>query len=239
MKHVIVLLSAATILIAATSCKKNKVAASPDMSTETRTVGNYDRVVLEDALSADFNFTSGTEEIVVEANSNIHEFIVTEVIGGTLYIKRRDNTQIAGPHTIRIHVYAHDFNSMDISGASSCVLNNTWSNAYIDLNLSGASSMNGSVNTSDLSVELSGASSAELTGSSANCVLDLSGASNFEHTGFACNVLRAGLSGASHARLTVNQELYLNLSGASSLEYAGNGSIKTMESTGGSSIIHL
>ena len=126
---------------------------------------------------------------------------------------------------------------LEVSGASS--LNVTAVSAGdTRLEVSGASELRGDIRMDSGIFNISGASTVELTGAATDTDLQVSGASTLRLTGFPMRETAAHISGASNAEIEVSDRLDVFLSGASRLAYAGNPSLGPMSVTGGSTLNH-
>lgn len=233
------LILSALAFILATSCNKDYVKPSGNITTEIREAANYDRIVVSDAISANLTFTSGPETVEVSTHSNLQQHLETEVSGNTLYIRWKDGIHIKGNYSVQVVIHAQNVKGIDLSGASNMWVSGQWNDTDQALNLSGASHFEGQLSGTSLDLDLSGASSAELNGNTGHIQMDLSGASNMKDAALSCYTVNADLSGASSAELRVEQSLNLQLSGGSSFRYTGNGAITQLNTSGGSSVIHF
>jgi hypothetical protein len=127
----------------------------------------------------------------------------------------------------------NDFN-LDVSGASS--LDIEMETGSINADISGASNVNGYLKAGSSNMGISGASDVKLKGSGGDTRLDVSGASTADLEDYAITDADVELSGASTGRLEVSGKLDADISGASSLEYAGNPSLGRIDISGASSI---
>ena len=105
-----------------------------------------------------------------------------------------------------------------------------------DLEISGASRYEGEVRAHSVDLALSGASRADVSGSVARLHLDVSGASTADMPDLTADGAEVRLSGASRAELNVTSDLDYELSGASTLTYAGRPRVGHSEVSGGSSV---
>jgi hypothetical protein len=126
---------------------------------------------------------------------------------------------------------SHDF-SLEESGASSLDIDMETGDA--DFELSGASKVSGQLKALDSDMELSGASRADLSGSGDKLNLEGSGASQLNMDDFTWKDASVHLSGASKTTMIVNEELDLDISGASTLNISGNPSLGHVSVTGAS-----
>lgn len=91
----------------------------------------------------------------------------------------------------------------------------------LDVVLSGASKSDISLTATKLNTNLSGASTATIVGSGTILVIEVSGASKLEAYEFPINQADLDVSGASTARVRVQDALTVKASGASTVRYRG------------------
>ena len=127
----------------------------------------------------------------------------------------------------------HDFN-LSLSGASELDIDMEMGKFIAQI--SGAGRVRGNIIASGSYIELSGAARMEINGSGGNMKLHGSGASSFSLEDYTLNDADVELSGTSHASLNLGGRLDVNLSGASSLEYAGSPTLGHTNTSGASSI---
>lgn len=236
MKKSILLSALIAVTLLMGSCKKESVKPSGSITTETRSLTGFDALDVSDAIDVEVTFDPNVESVVVEANSNLHQYILTDVVSGRLKVRIKNNVRIKSGATIKIYVSTTFLDAVGISGASRVEFTNELITSFLDLDISGASTFQGGMTVTDFDADASGASDIEIWGSSNTSKMDLSGASKITDEDFAMNDLDIDLSGASRATLTVNGVINISASGASTLDYYGTGLIDNLESSGGSSI---
>jgi hypothetical protein len=104
--------------------------------------------------------------------------------------------------------------------------------------ISGASRVTGQIVAENTDIIVSGASRCELSGSAADVTYDVSGASQVINRDFQIKNADATVSGASKAAINPSGTLSVDMTGASTLEYYGNPTLKTVNVTGSSKLIH-
>ena len=102
--------------------------------------------------------------------------------------------------------------------------------------MSGASKVIGAITGSDANFDVSGASTIQLEGSASNVVIDGSGASRVNLGGFTVDNVDIELGCASSGTVKLDGRLDANLSGASKLEYIGEPTMGTINTSGGSTL---
>ena len=179
--------------------------------------------------------TQGDKEfVIVEADENLLDVISTEVRGNTLVIKTTED--IRDSEALNIYLTFKELDDIEISGACHLVGENKMKFGNLDLECSGASDVELKFAAQELSLDFSGASKVELYGSAESVDLDLSGASHFDGYDLEADIYNVDVSGASHAKIFVNNELSAEVSGAASLKYKGEPTIKQHDVSGAASM---
>jgi hypothetical protein len=143
--------------------------------------------------------------------------------------------RLSGASRLDVDMETGDFNA-DVSGASELKLD--VKSVSFDGEASGASGIKGALETGKTDIRLTGASDAKLTGSGSDLRLNCSGASSAKLVDFKVAAAVVNLSGASDVTVDVHDDLDLDISGASTLNYYGNPVIGKTEISGSSDLNH-
>ncbi|HNP54689.1 MAG TPA: head GIN domain-containing protein, partial [Ferruginibacter sp.] len=138
--------------------------------------------------------------------------------------------------TMRVYVSFRDLAKLEGSGATELRFENEIKLPRLDIHISGASDLFGTLNVDDLSLNMSGASDAKLKGRAEKLSLECSGASDFKGYDLLSVNCQVQASGASDLQLHVDKELSADASGASSIYFKGNGVLKNIHTSGASEI---
>ena len=252
-------------LILITGCTlsaQNKTSVVYDNHAQVRKVPSFNAISVSSAIDI-YLTQSNTNEVAVSASDeDIRDHIVTEVVGGTLIIRLGDNgTWFSwkkwGNYKTKAYVSIKDIDAITASGASNVHLVNTIESPKIrikltgasdfhgdikagtlDYRLSGASDYKGKLTANNVLLESSGASNIELEGTTDDLSIEISGASDAKLYGLMTKGAVVHASGASHVNIHVTEMLKATCSGASTLDYKGDPSVKQSNSTGASNIRH-
>ena len=218
------------------SCIKKSIKPSNNITMESRQHSGYDKIDVSDAMEVVLTMDA-QESVVVEANENLHEYILTDVVGGTLKIRMKNNVRIKSGAAIKVYVSALAMNDIRVDGASRLELTNDLVTSNIKVDVSGASTFQGGFTAVDSEIDVSGASKVEIWGSTTNANVNISGASNLGDFAFTItDYLNIDLSGASKAELTVDGTMDIEASGASTFNYKGDGLIDNLNLSGASTV---
>lgn len=199
---------------------------------EERNIKAFDEIQVSGAYT--IYLTQGNKEkLVIEADENLMDLIITKVVDGKLKIYNKEN--IRNPKIMDIYLTFVDIDEISISGAVEIESMNTFTLNELSLDVSGAAEIFLNIELKELDAELSGASEFEIVGFAKEVVIEISGASELDASDFKVEEMQIEISGAADAKVFATESLEINASGASNIKYRGNPTINQRVS-GASSI---
>jgi hypothetical protein len=209
-----------------------------DKNAEVRSVTSFIAIKVSGAI--DVYLSQGNEEALAVSASEekYRDLIVTQVDNGVLKISFNGDrkTWNVGNKKLKAYVSFKQLKSLDASGASSLKITDVLNATSLNVKLTGACDMSGELVGDDVSIDINGASTVKLTGNVKNLDVSASGASDLKGYDLKVNDCTAKASGASDISITVNQNLSASASGASSIHYKGEGTVKEVRTSGASSV---
>ena len=238
MKTKSILIALLSLSILFTSCQKNDdVRPSNNVTTVNKTIDGYNELNVSDPFKVYVTFSETEESIQVEANANLHQYIHIERLGDQLVIYMEDYVTIhSGKTVMNVYITTNRLDAFYASGATTIKLQNELNTTNISVNLTGASSLSGTLHVDQLKADITGASNLYLEGSTQTFELESEGASNMTDYGFEANTFKADLEGACNAYLTVREHMEVMARGASNVYYKGEGVVQQQNLSGGSHI---
>ena len=208
-----------------------------DANAELRPVKGYHGIEVSSAIN--LYLSQGDEETVAVSapDTQLRDRIKTEVVDGVLKISLEGKRWSMGSTKLKAYVSFTTLDKLTASGASDIFVDGVISGDHLFLDLSGASDFKGAINVKELQLDQSGASDAHITGAvSGTATIHSSGASDVKGYDLVIQNCEVHASGASDIRLTVNKELSAEVSGASSVYYKGEGTIRESHASGASTV---
>jgi len=223
-----------TGLLAGCDLSEVIVSGSGDVVTQEEDISGFDEV------SASHNFDVNIEqgdsyEVVIRIDDNLLDDLEVTKQGDRLEIGFKRNI-ITRNATMEADITMPRLRGVDLSGASDAHITGFDSNDDFSSGLSGASSLSGDIRSGDVSLDLSGASEVTLSGSGGNLVIDASGSSDVDLAEFPVEDADLDLSGSSEIILNVNGTLDVSASGSSDVEYVGEPTLGSIQTSGSSSV---
>ncbi len=209
-----------------------------DRNAEIRSVSSFTGVKISSAI--DLYLSQGDENAVAVSASDpgVRARIKTEVKNGVLSIwfDSRGWGDWKGNKNMKAYVSVKTLESLKADGACDVNLMGKIRADKLSVDLDGASDIKGELDCNELNMDVSGASDTRLKGNIGTIAVKISGASSIKGWDLVADFCAVDASGASSMNVVVNKELKVKASGASDINYRGNGVIREMRSSGASSI---
>lgn len=234
MRKLLLILSTCVILGLTASAQKTII---HDPNAQLRSVQHFHGIEVSNAIN--LYLSQGDAETVVVSAQDLkwRDRIRTEVVDGILHISLENNHFSLGNTKLKAYVSFTTLDRLDASGASDIFVDGVITGNELSLTLSGASDFKGAVNVKALDMNQSGASDAHITGVvSGTAKIESSGASDIKGYDLVTENCNVHASGASDIRITVNKELTAEASGASSIYYKGDATVRDFKSSGASTV---
>ncbi len=175
--------------------------------------------------------------VSVTVDDNIVEHLEVSKSGNTLRIGLKPLVRLGfGNVTLKARISLPTLEGLNLSGATTGNVSGFSSDAALNIDVSGASTLRGDIRAGNTRVDASGASTVRLDGQAGSLDVVASGASTADLEDFAAADVRVEASGASRAVVNVNGRLDAEASGASSVRYVGEPTSVNLDTSGASSI---
>ncbi len=209
---------------------------SGNVVTEDYEFADFASVEVLNVLDAEI-VQSDSYSVTIRADDNILDLIKVSKNGETLSVRMRQGFTISTEVTLEARITMPDLEALGLSGASSATVSGFRSEDQIDIEVSGASNLDGDLEAERIDLDVSGASRVTLTGSAAEATIVVSGASNLDLAEFIVDTAEVMLSGASGASVNVEERIDpVDVSGASRLRYLGDPSLGDVSTSGASTL---
>ena len=235
----LVLLTGALLCFTASHAQwgSKKVKGNGNMTTETRTTGDYDAIKC--AGSFDYILVSGEEgKITLEGESNLLEYIVTEVKGDKLVIKTEKgvNLRTSWNKTIKVTVPFRDISEVSLAGSGDLWTEDTINASDFEASLAGSGDIIIDVEATSVACSVAGSGDLTLKGNTNNLEAKLAGSGDIHAFGLQANHTVVSVAGSGDAEVVSNSSLKARVSGSGDIEYKGNPSKEDTKVSGSGSI---
>ena len=235
----LMLFTAALLFVSASHAQwgNKKVKGNGNITTETRSTGEYDGIKC--AGSFDYILVAGEEgKITLEGESNLLEYVVTEVKDGNLIIKteKRVNLRTSWNKTIKVTIPFEDISKVSLSGSGDLWTEDTIKTKNFDASLAGSGDIILDVEASSVVCRVSGSGDLTLKGNTNDLEAKLAGSGDIHAFGLQANNTIASVAGSGDIEIVSNTSLKARVAGSGDIEYKGNPSKEDTKVSGSGSI---
>ena len=162
----------------------------------------------------------GKEQVVIVTDSNLMDYIDTEVHNGVLVVDA--SKKIHSDHGIKIFVTYLELHKVKSIGASIINTDGPLVSSRFELEMPGAGLIDMEVEVTDLDIMLAGAGSVKLRGQAKNQVISLNGVGKLEAFDLESESCEVTVSGMGGVEINVKENLNARVNGVGSIRYKGN-----------------
>lgn len=210
-----------------------RVEGDGNVTKKSRTADNFSAVSVSSGI--DLYLTQGNAvSLEVEADQNLHEYIITEVENGVLKIYV--DGSIRSAKEMNVYLTFREVDAISASGGSDVEATGTISQDKLTIGCSGGSDLKMDLKVDELKLSTSGGSDATLTGEVKVLTARSSGGSDLDAMELKVAECTLESSGGSDARVYVTDKLKVQASGGSDVYYKGDALVDA--SVSGSSDLH-
>lgn len=201
-----------------------------NMNPGVRGNGNVETV--ERTISEPFNAIKATEglnvyltqgnseSIIVEADENLHELILTEVIDGVLKIHTSKNIGRASSKKVMINF--KDISAITSTSGSDVYSTNTISADYLKLKSTSGSDMKLEVNTVTLECKSTSGSDLKLSGKTGKLIAEATSGSDIKAANLVAESSQVKATSGADISVNTSKELTASASSGGDIKYYGN-----------------
>lgn len=222
MKRLRFLIVAIAVLgISCTSIGQSRkiVHGNHQVTKSERVAGSFTGIKV--SAGVDVHLRQGDKEaITVEADENLHEYIITEVKGGVLHVYTDANLRDAEKE--RVYVTMKDISSVSTSSAGDVVGETPVRSESISLSASSAGDIRLEIYARQVEVDISSSGDITISGETDNLKADLSSAGDLKAYNLKSKEADISVSSAGDADVNVSDKITARASSAGDINYTGD-----------------
>lgn len=228
------------------------VKGNGNVTTETRNVSDFNKVSVSAGITV--IYSQGSKNVEVEADSNLQEYIITEVKGEKLVVRRKKNTNIKKYKKMTVYVSSPNIyyasassgskfksegqistENLKLDSSSGASMKVSATSKKIELDSSSGSNIVASLEAEKISADASSGSSIKMNGSANQSRLGASSGASVNARDLTTKSCDANVSSAGSVDITVTESIDGSASSGGSVDYWGNPSeVNRSTSSGGS-----
>lgn len=214
-----------------------KIDGNGNMTTQTRTVSDYESVALTGSM--DVILVKGSEgNLKIEAEENLQQHIVTEVSGGRLKISVEKGYSLnpSRNNDIIITVPFTDIEDVSLTGSGDIRSSDTVTANNFSINITGSGNVKLPLQAKNTSANITGSGDIDLSGSSVDFDCKVTGSGDISAFDFKCQNVSAMVTGSGDIQVYASESLKASTPGSGDIEYRGNPKKEDFRTMGSGSI---
>ncbi len=240
MKKTLILFS--IILLATTSMNaqwwgSKKISGNGNMVTDSRKTSDYDDILLVGSL--DVEITSGKEgALKVEAESNLQEYILTEVKDGKLKISVKEGVSLDPSRNmnIKVTVPVEAISVLSLTGSGDVYNSGILKSSDLKLSVVGSGDMVLNLDAQEVSGAITGSGDVKLKGTAGSLNCKVTGSGDFMAYNLKVARVEAAVMGSGDISVYASESLKARVSGSGDISYKGNPEKQDFKTAGSGAI---
>ena len=224
MKKTITVITLSLLFVSAINAQNwgnKKIKGNGNVISETRNTEDYDGIKC--AGSMDFILVSGTEgKITIEGDSNLLEYIMTEVKNGNLIIKVKKGINLSSSKTIRITIPFQDINAISLAGDGDLKNKDTIKSNDLSVSLAGSGDIKLNVKTNTIKCAIAGSGDMTCNGDTNDLEVKVAGSGDFHGFDLQAENTDVAVAGSGDAKVVSNRALKARVAGSGDIVYKGS-----------------
>jgi len=214
-----------------------KVTGNKEVTNQTRSVMNFDQISVTGMMEV--QLIPGSEgKIDIEAESNLMEFIETEVNNGHLRIsvQKGVNIEPSRNYPIRIVVPFETLGALTLTGSGHIRNSDAIKARDFKINVTGSGNMNLNLITENLESTITGSGDLKLKGTSREFKCKVTGSGDVFAYDLNAFKVDASVMGSGDMEVSVENELDVKISGSGDIKYRGNPDKQNFKTSGSGTV---
>jgi len=201
------------------------VRGNRDVITEYRTAEAFSGTISEGSWDV-FIHHDSLYYVIIEAESNILPYIVTETADDDMVLRTRRGRCINNREPIRIHVYTPDLRRVALMGSGDIDAEQL-AGVHTELRISGSGDIQAGVLAENLKAVISGSGDLHLMGEVDVSEMEISGSGDIRAYDLVQRNCFATISGSGDMYLNVTDLLDVRITGSGDVYYTGNPQVRS------------
>lgn len=214
--------------------KGERIKGNGKVKTEKRKTSDYDGVSLGGFF--DVVLIKGKEgNLTIEGESNLLEYITTEVKNGNLKIKVKKGYNLKSTRKIVVTVPVKSISKIGLGGSGNITSETLLKSEDLSLSLGGSGNIKVNVDVENLKTSIAGSGDIKVTGDAKNMKASIAGSGSIKAFELETDSVKASIAGSGSVRVSVKDEIRASIAGSGNVYYKGDPpKIKTSSAGSGS-----
>jgi hypothetical protein len=221
------------LIAGCTDADTTTVEGSGNVITETRTVGDFDRISVEGLGRIDVEVGPETS-LNIEAEDNVLPYLVTEVEGSTLTIGSLENTSFRSIEEPIYTITTPTLGGVSIAGSGDVTVTGSLTGSF-EVSIAGSGDVTApGIQVENLDVSISGSGHVVPSGAAAALDVSIEGSGHFRGEDLVAVDAEVDVNGSGNVVVNATETLDVSINGSGNVTYLGDATLTQSISGSGS-----
>ncbi|MEE9373675.1 MAG: DUF2807 domain-containing protein [Saprospiraceae bacterium] len=228
-------------LVFALSQRNHFIELSDNITTVTKEISNFNKVSATDDFKVFITFSKNQESLKIEANENLHEYIIVKKENGVLKLSTQNyshNHKNSSKEHLVAYITAKHLNAIQGHDDAEIELTNMLKTTTLNIDLDDDAVLKGKIRVDNLTIDLDDDAELDLEGNVKEMKARVNGDSKITGYRLETHNLNIKLMDDSDARLTVTGQINVTARHDSQFTYKGSGKIIKEQTSGDAEVEH-
>lgn len=237
MKKLIITAIILTMTFSVNAQRWKKIKGNGNIKTETRNTEEYDGVSIGGFF--DVVLVKGKEgKIKIEGESNLMEYIITEVKKGALKIKVKKGYNLKTTKRFVVTVPVREIEKVALGGSGNITGDFLLKADDFSISLGGSGNITLKVDAETIGSSIGGSGDIKISGKANSMKSSIAGSGTIKASEFQVNSLKASIAGSGNIRIHVKDAIKATIAGSGSIYYKGNPDKVDTKSIGSGKVVN-
>ncbi|HEY1113210.1 MAG TPA: head GIN domain-containing protein, partial [Chitinophagaceae bacterium] len=213
------------LMIVLSSCSYmggKRVTGDGELSSENRTVGDFRGVEVTGSMQVIVS-QGPTATVRVEADRNLHSYIVTELDGEVLEVRPKKGYNLRPRAHIKVYVTAPQYHTLAVTGSGKIQSTSKISGSEkLKVDVTGSGDIVADVDAPAINTEITGSGSITLNGNTRTLGTEITGSGEVHNFNLLSEATEIEISGSGNAEVYASKQLNIHIAGSGDVQYKGN-----------------
>lgn len=201
------------------------IPGSGDITTETRELAEFNRVVFSSEGTVKLT-QAESASLAIEADDNLHQYLVTDISNGELTISTTENTDLAPSRSMVFRIGVVDLSGIELAGAGTVTAETVQSSTF-EVVLSGTGDVIvGQLRADAVTVNHTGVGVIRLTGETDRLMVVASGTGDYDGSDLVGRTATVEASGLAEVTVNVTDNLQITASDSGAVAFYGSPTVE-------------
>ncbi len=202
----------------------SSVRGNGDVINQERAVSGIESVTLYGEGNVEIT-TGSTESLTIEAESNLMDYLTSDVVNGRLELKTRDFVSLRPTKNIVYHLMVKSVDGLEILGSGNIKLDKSDTNT-MHLTIAGSGDITiDNLTANTLDVTIPGSGSVNVSGKTTDQTINVAGSGKYFADSLSSQTANINIAGSGDVRIWVTDTLDIRILGSGNINYFGSPTI--------------